>query len=103
MKVIGKYLILLLVAILVLVDVEKAEEILKTLLHLKPKHLIYKGGVLNVALNAAPSGTLSSLLSSDASDSSVENYFNEVLIKLDKNLKPKPYIASWKDIDPGKN
>ena len=42
MKVIGKYLILLLVAILVLVDVEKTEEILKTLLHLKLKHLIIR-------------------------------------------------------------
>ena len=75
---------------------EKAEEILKTTSKTETSN--HKGGVLNVALNAAPSGTLSSLLSSDASDSSVENYFNEVLIKLDKNLKPKPYIASWKDM-----
>lgn len=62
----------------------------------------HKGGELNVGLNAAPSGTLSSVLSSDASDSAVEAYYNESLIKLDKNMKPKPFIASWKDIDPGK-
>ncbi|MDU6506791.1 MAG: ABC transporter substrate-binding protein, partial [Staphylococcus sp.] len=102
MKVIGKYLILLLVAILVLSGCGKGGGNSKDATTSKTETSNHKGGVLNVALNAAPSGTLSSLLSSDASDSSVENYFNEVLIKLDKNLKPKPYIASWKDIDPGK-
>lgn len=102
MKVIGKYLILLLVAILVLSGCGKGGGNSKDATTSKTETSNHKGGVLNVALNAAPSGTLSSLLSSDASDSSVENYFNEALIKLDKNLKPKPYIASWKDIDPGK-
>ena len=87
MKVIGKYLILLLVAILVLSGCGKGGGNSKDATTSKTETSNHKGGVLNVALNAAPSGTLSSLLSSDASDSSVENYFNEVLIKLDKNLK----------------
>lgn len=62
----------------------------------------HKGGEMNIALGAPPSGTFSTLLSSDASDANVEGYFNESLIKIDKNMKLKPYIASWKDIDPAK-
>ncbi len=62
----------------------------------------HKGGTLKVGLGHAPSGVYSPILSSDASDSEVVNYFNEGLLKIDKKIKPQPYIASWKDIDPGK-
>lgn len=102
MKVIGKYLILLLIAVLVLSACGKGKQDENSKDLSKTETSNHKGGELNVGLNAAPSGTLSSVLSSDASDSAVEAYYNESLIKLDKNMKPKPFIASWKDIDPGK-
>lgn len=102
MKVIGKYLILLLIAVLVLSACGKVKQDENSKDLSKTETSNHKGGELNVGLNAAPSGTLSSVLSSDASDSEVEAYYNESLIKLDKNMKPKPFIASWKDIDPGK-
>nr|WP_231039620.1 oligopeptide ABC transporter substrate-binding protein [Staphylococcus haemolyticus] len=101
-KVIGKYLILLLIAVLVLSACGKGKQDENSKDLSKTETSNHKGGELNVGLNAAPSGTLSSVLSSDASDSAVEAYYNESLIKLDKNMKPKPFIASWKDIDPGK-
>jgi len=41
-------------------------------------------------------------LSSEHSDATVEGYFNEGLIKVDKKVKSKAFIASWKDIDLGK-
>lgn len=44
----------------------------------------HKGGTLNVALTAPPSGVYSSLLSSSHSDAVVEGYFNESLISIDK-------------------
>ena len=102
MKVIGKYLILLLIAVLVLSACGKGKQDENSKDLSKTETSNHKGVELNVGLNAAPSGTLSSVLSSDASDSAVEAYYNESLIKLDKNMKPKPFIASWKDIDPGK-
>ncbi len=102
MKVIGKYLILLLIAVLVLSACGKGKQDENSKDLSKTETSNHKCGELNVGLNAAPSGTLSSVLSSDASDSAVEAYYNESLIKLDKNMKPKPFIASWKDIDPGK-
>ncbi|MCE5089304.1 ABC transporter substrate-binding protein [Staphylococcus devriesei] len=102
MKILMKYLILVLVATLVLSacgkngggSLDKATSKTETSNH--------KGGEMNIALGAPPSGTFSTLLSSDASDANVEGYFNESLIKIDKNMKLKPYIASWKDIDPAK-
>ena len=94
MKVIGKYLILLLIAVLVLSACGKGKQDENSKDLSKTETSNHKGGELNVGLNAAPSGTLSSVLSSDASDSAVEAYYNESLIKLDKNMKPKPFIAS---------
>ena len=67
MKVIGKYLILLLIAVLVLSGKGKQDENSKDLSKTETSN--HKGGELNVGLNA-PSGTLSSVLSSDAGFSS---------------------------------
>ena len=50
---------------------------------------------------AAPTGVYSSILSSDHTDATVEGYFNENVIKVDKKLNLNLF-ASWKDIDPGK-
>lgn len=49
---------------------------------LRPEH---KGGVLKVGMPAAPTGVYSSVLSSDHTDFTVESYFNEALMKIDKN------------------
>ncbi|SUM04051.1 peptide/nickel transport system substrate-binding protein [Staphylococcus devriesei] len=84
MKILMKYLILVLVATLVLSacgkngggSLDKATSKTETSNH--------KGGEMNIALGAPPSGTFSTLLSSDASDANVEGYFNESLIKLIK-------------------
>lgn len=101
MKGIKKYLVFILLVALVLSGCGKGkQEESKDLSKTATSN--HKGGILNVGLPAAPGGTFSSTLSSDASDSDVESYFNENLIKLDEHLKPKPFIASWKDLDPAK-
>ena len=66
MKVIGKYLILLLIAVLVLSACGKGKQDENSKDLSKTETSNHKGGELNVGLNAAPSGTLSSVLSSDA-------------------------------------
>ena len=65
-KVIGKYLILLLIAVLVLSACGKGKQDENSKDLSKTETSNHKGGELNVGLNAAPSGTLSSVLSSDA-------------------------------------
>ena len=51
---------------------------------LKQKRQNIKGGTLNVALTAPPSGVYSSLLNSTHADAVVEGYFNENLLTIDK-------------------
>ncbi|RIL72384.1 ABC transporter substrate-binding protein [Staphylococcus devriesei] len=102
MKILMKYLILVLVATLVLSACGKNGGGSQDKATSKTETSNHKGGEMNIALSAAPSGTFSTLLSTEGPDANVESYFNEALIKIDKNMKLKPYIASWKDIDPAK-
>ncbi|EHR86306.1 oligopeptide ABC transporter substrate-binding protein [Staphylococcus epidermidis] len=102
MKKCFKYLTLLLVIILVLSGCGKEKPNDNNKDASKTDTSDHKGGTLKVGMPAAPSGVYSSILSSDHSDATVEGYFNEGLIKVDKKVKPKSFIASWKDIDPGK-
>lgn len=102
MKILMKYLILVLVATLVLSACGKKDGDSQDKATSKTETSNHKGGEMNIALSAPPSGTFSTLLSTEGPDSNVEGYFNEALIKIDKNMKLKPYIASWKDIDPAK-
>ncbi|CQD26328.1 Oligopeptide ABC superfamily ATP binding cassette transporter, binding protein [Staphylococcus capitis] len=102
MKKCFKYLSLFLVIILVLSGCGKGKQEDASSDESKTASSEHKGGVLKVGMPAAPTGVYSSVLSSDHTDFTVESYFNEALMKIDKKIKPKPYIASWKDIDPGK-
>ena len=102
MKILMKYLILVLVATLVLSACGKKDGDSQDKATSKTETSNHKGGEMNIALSAPPYGTFSTLLSTEGPDSNVEGYFNEALIKIDKNMKLKPYIASWKDIDPTK-
>lgn len=102
MKILMKYLILVLVATLVLSACGKKDGDSQDKATSKTETSNHKGGEMNIALSAPPSGTFSTLLSTEGPDANVEGYFNEALIKIDKNMKLKPYIASWKDIDPAK-
>lgn len=97
-----KYLTLVLIIILVLSGCGKGKQQDASNDESKTDTSEHKGGTLKVGMPAAPTGVYSSILSSDHTDATVEGYFNENVIKVDKKVKPKPFIASWKDIDPGK-
>lgn len=61
-----------------------------------------KGGTLNVALGAQPSGVFSSVLTSEHTDFIVESYFNESLVESNEKRELEPRIVSWKEKKPGK-
>ena len=86
MKKCFKYLTLLLVIILVLSGCGKEKPNDNSEDASKTDTSDHKGGTLKVGMPAAPSGVYSSILSSDHSDATVEGYFNEGLIKVDKKL-----------------
>ncbi len=102
MKKCFKYLTLLLVIILVLSGCGKGKQDEDIKDASKTDTSNHKGGTLKIGMPAAPSDVYSSILSSEHSDATVEGYFNEGLIKVDKKVKSKAFIASWKDIDLGK-
>ena len=81
-----KYLTLVLIIILVLSGCGKGKQQDASNDESKTDTSEHKGGTLKVGMPAAPTGVYSSILSSDHTDATVEGYFNENVIKVDKKL-----------------